>query len=112
MGQILGQATGAGSARVWLRLGAELHPAASWPTDAEPAAVAVVANEALPTIEGETVVEVRDRGEFLGALSVAMPHSDPMNPPEEGLGRDLASQAGLVLRTVRLVEELRASQRR
>jgi signal transduction histidine kinase len=112
MAQILGQATGAGSARVWLRLGAELHPAASWPTDAEPSAIAVVANEALPTIEGETVVEVRDRGELLGALSVAMPPSDPMNPSKERLVRDLASQAGLVLRNVRLVEELRASQRR
>ena len=112
MAQILGQATGAGSARVWLRLGAELQPAASWPTDAEPAAVAVVVNEALPTIEGETVVEVRDRGELLGALSVAMPPSDPMNPSKERLVRDLASQAGLVLRNVRLVEELRASQRR
>ena len=112
MAQILGQATGAGSARVWLRLGAELQPAASWPTDAEPAAVAVVANEALPTIEGETVVEVRDRGELLGALSVAMPPSEPMNPSKERLVRDLASQAGLVLRNVRLVEELRASQRR
>ena len=112
MAQILGQATGAGSARVWLRLGTELRPAASWPTDAEPAAVASVANEALPTIEGETAVEVRDRGELLGALSVAMPPSDPMNPSKERLVRDLASQAGLVLRNVRLVEELRASQRR
>jgi signal transduction histidine kinase len=112
MAQILGQATGAGSARVWLRLGAQLRPAASWPTEAELAAVAVVANEALPTIEGETVVEVRDRGELLGALSVAMPPSDPMNPSKERLVRDLASQAGLVLRNVRLVEELRASQRR
>lgn len=112
MAQILGQATGAASARVWLRLGAELRPAASWPTDAEPAEVAFVANEALPTIEGETAVEVRDRGELLGALSVAMPPSDPMNPSKERLVRDLASQAGLVLRNVRLVEELRASQRR
>ena len=112
MAQILGQATGAGSARVWLRIGSELRPAASWPTDAEPADVAVVANEVLPTIEGETVVEVRDRGELLGALSVAMPPNDPMNPSKERLVRDLASQAGLVLRNVRLVEELRASQRR
>ena len=112
MAQILGQATGAGSARVWLRLGTELRPAAAWPTDAEPTAVASVANEALPTIEGETAVEVRDRGELLGALSVAMPPSDPMNPSKERLVRDLASQAGLVLRNVRLVEELRASQRR
>ena len=74
--------------------------------------VAVVANEVLPTIEGETVVEVRDRGELLGALSVAMPPNDPMDPSKERLVRDLASQAGLVLRNVRLVEELRASQRR
>jgi signal transduction histidine kinase len=112
MAQILGQATGAGSARVWLRLGTEFQPTASWPTDAEPADVAVVADEVLPTIEGETVVEVRDGGELLGALSVAMPPSDPMNPSKERLVHDLASQAGLVLRNVRLVEELRASQRR
>jgi signal transduction histidine kinase len=112
MAQILGQATGAGSARVWLRLGTEFQPTASWPTDAEPADVTVVADEVLPTIEGETVVEVRDGGELLGALSVAMPPSDPMNPSKERLVHDLASQAGLVLRNVRLVEELRASQRR
>ena len=112
MAQILGQATGAGSARVWLRIGTELRPAASWPTDAEPADVAGVENDVLPTIEGETVVEVRDRGELLGAISVAMPPNDPMNPSKERLVRDLASQAGLVLRNVRLVEELRASQRR
>src|SRR5207344_3189005 len=112
MAQILGQATGAGSARVWLRLGAELRPAASWPTDAEPAAFAFVGNEALPSIEGETVVEVRDRGELLGALSVAMPPSDPMNPSKERLIRDLAAQAGLVLRNVRLIQDLRASRQR
>jgi signal transduction histidine kinase len=112
MAQILGQATGAGSARVWLRIGSELRPAASWPTDAEPTEVAVVTNEVLPAIEGETVVEVRDRGELLGALSVAMPPNDPMDPSKERLVRDLASQAGLVLRNVRLVEEIRASQRR
>jgi signal transduction histidine kinase len=112
MAQILGQATGAGSARVWLRVGARLQPAASWPSDAEPAAVVEVSGDELPMIAGETAVEVRDRGELLGALSVSMPPSDPMNPSKERLVRDLASQAGLVLRNVRLVEELRASQRR
>jgi signal transduction histidine kinase len=66
----------------------------------------------LPEIPGETAVEVRDRGEFLGALSVAMPANDPMTHSKERLMHDLASQAGLVLRNVRLVEELRASQRR
>src|SRR5207342_1266200 len=68
--------------------------------------------EELPDVDGEALVEVRDRGELLGALSVAMPPSDPMNPSKERLVRDLASQAGLVIRNVRLVEELRASQRR
>jgi signal transduction histidine kinase len=112
MAEILGQATGAGSARVWLHVGRELQPAASWPTDAEPVGFAVITDDVLPAIAGETAVEVRDRGELLGALSVSMPPSDPMNPSKERLVRDLASQAGLVLRNVRLVEELRASQRR
>jgi signal transduction histidine kinase len=112
MAQILGQATGAALARVWLHVGAGLQPVASWPTDAEPAEVARVTDDDLPAIAGETAVEVRDRGELLGALSVTMPPSDPMNPSKERLVRDLASQAGLVLRNVRLVEELRASQRR
>lgn len=112
MAQILGQATGAGSARVWLRVGAQLLPAASWPSDAEAQEVVEMSGDALPAIAGEDAVEVLDRGELLGALSVTMPPSDPMNPSKERLVRDLASQAGLVLRNVRLVEELRASQRR
>jgi signal transduction histidine kinase len=112
MAEILGRATGAGSARVWLRVGSHLRPAAAWPSDAEPAEVVEVSGDALPAIAGEDAVEVRDRGELLGALSVTMPPSDPMNPSKERLVRDLASQAGLVLRNVRLVEELRASQRR
>jgi signal transduction histidine kinase len=112
MAQILGQATGAGSARVWLRVGAYLRPAASWPSDAELADEAAVTGDALPDHLGEAAVEVRDRGEILGALSVTMPPNDPLNASKERLVRDLASQAGLVLRNVRLVEELRASQRR
>ncbi|HJY31350.1 MAG TPA: sensor histidine kinase [Actinomycetota bacterium] len=112
MAEILGRATGAGSARVWLRVGSLLRPAASWPSDAEPAEVVEVSGDALPAFAGEDAVEVRDRGELLGALSVTMPPNDPMNPSKERLVRDLASQAGLVLRNVRLVEELRASQRR
>ncbi|MCI0634338.1 MAG: histidine kinase [Actinobacteria bacterium] len=112
MAQILGQGTGAGSARVWLRLGDELRPVAAWPSDAPEARSAPVRGDALPELAGETAVEVRDAGELLGALSVTMPPSDPMNPSKERLVRDLAAQAGLVLRNVRLVEELRAAQRR
>ena len=41
-----------------------------------------------------------------------MSTNDPMNPAKGRLMDDLASQAGLVLRNVRLIEELRASRQR
>jgi signal transduction histidine kinase len=53
-----------------------------------------------------------DRGELLGALSVTKGVSEPITPTEERLVGDLAHQAGLILRNVRLVEELRASRQR
>ena len=43
---------------------------------------------------------------------MSLPANDPMDPTKERLVRDLASQAGLVLRNVRLIEELRASRQR
>jgi signal transduction histidine kinase len=112
MAQLLGQGAGAEVARVWLRVGAELRPTASWPLDAAPARAVPIEGDAMPGIPGEHTVAVRDHGELLGGLSVAMPSSDPMNPAKERLVADLASQAGLVLRNVGLVEELRESRRR
>jgi signal transduction histidine kinase len=41
-----------------------------------------------------------------------MPAADPMNPAKEKLVGDLAAQAGMVLRNVRLVEDLRMSRQR
>jgi signal transduction histidine kinase len=111
MAQVLGEGTGAETARVWLLVGAELRPAAAWPVDAPPAEP--VHHQGGPLrIAGEHVVEVRDRGELLGALSVRMPPADPMNPTKAKLVTDLAAQAGLVLRNVRLVEDLRTSRQR
>ena len=112
MAQILASGTGASSARVWLRFGEELRPAASWPENGSAPPVAVEDGRLGGFGEGEDGVEVRHLGELLGALSVTMPPSDPMNPSKERLVRDLAAQAGLVLRNVRLIEELRASRRR
>ena len=111
MVQVLGEGTGADVARIWLRSGTSFRQAAAWPTDAE--ATAHVAEDDGPlTVPGETVVDVRDQGEVLGALSVRMPASDPMTPTKAKLVHDLAAQAGLVLRNVRLVEDLRASRQR
>jgi signal transduction histidine kinase len=98
MAQVLGMGIGAQSAAVWLVSGGELHPAAVWPADADP--------------PDDALVDVEDRGERLGALSVAMPPTEPLSGARENLMHDLASQAGLVLRNVLLIEELRSSRRR
>ncbi len=101
MATALGEGTGADQATVWLRFSDELRPEASWPSGIEP-----------PAGPPDDTVEVRHRGEPLGALSVTMPASDPMNPAKERLVRDLSAQAGPVLGNVRLIEELRASRKR
>jgi len=98
MAQVLGMGIGAESAAVWLVSGGELHPAAVWPADTDPPV--------------DVLVDVEDRGERLGALSVAMPPTEPLSGARENLMHDLASQAGLVLRNVLLIEELRSSRRR
>jgi len=54
-------------------------------------------------------VPVRHRGDLLGALAVTKPTNEPLTPAERELVNDLASQAGLVLRNVGLIAELRAS---
>jgi signal transduction histidine kinase len=112
MAATLGKGVGAERARVWLRVGDELRVASAWPDDGLAVAPLPVLGEALLETGGEDVVEVRDRGELIGALSVVVPANDPMNPGRVKLVRDLAAQAGLALRNVRLVEELRASRRR
>jgi len=111
MAQILAGAVGAMRAVVWLRIGDRLRAAAVAPDGDVPAPV-LVQDGGLPTLPGDRAVEVRDRGELLGALSVDARPNDPMNPSKDRLVRDLAGQAGLVLRNVRLIEELRESRRR
>jgi signal transduction histidine kinase len=113
MAGILGEGTGATRAVVWIRVGAELQPAASWPVDAEPLQPLPGRGEDLPGLPGAAAfIPVRHQGELLGALSIDKPPNEPLTPAEEKLVTDLASQAGLVLRNVSLIEELRASRQR
>lgn len=111
MAQILGAGTGAERAQVWLRVGGELRPAASWPAEDGAAPIGLRGDE-LPSFPDQHAVEVRHQGELLGALSVRAPANDPMNPAKAKLVQGLAAQAGLVLRNVRLIEELPASRQR
>jgi signal transduction histidine kinase len=100
MAAIVGSGTGARAVTVWLRVGREPRPVASWPPGIG------------PTGEDASWFEVRHQGEPLGAITVSTPANDPMTPDKERLVHDLAAQAGLVLRNVRLIEELRESRRR
>ncbi len=111
MARLLAEATGAETATVWVRVGGDLVAEAGHPS-VERGRRLPAPGDAMPPIEGEHAAEVRHQGELLGALSVWMPANDPMNPTKEKLVSDLAAQAGLVLRNVRLIEELRASRQR
>lgn len=114
MAQILAAGTGAEQAQVWLLVGAGLRSAASWPGEGRAPEVPLrVTGGRLPEFPpGSSAFEVRHQGELLGALTVTMPVSDPMDPARAKLVQDMAAQAGLVLRNVRLIEELRASRQR
>ena len=101
MAQILAAGTGADASTVWLKTANGMRPTAVFPTTATPP-------EDLP----DDAVDVLHQGELLGALSVRMPASDPIDGARRKLVEDLAAQAGLVLRNVRLIEELRASRQR
>jgi signal transduction histidine kinase len=97
MAHILASGTGASRARVMLSVGSERLEAASF-GDANGSS--------------DLVVPVVHQGDELGALEVTMPANDPLDPGREKLVRDLAAQAGPVLRNVRLIEDLRASRQR
>ena len=115
MGAILAAGTGARSVTIWLLVGNRLRPASTWPARAEDerdtSEAELDPTAALADLTGDVFV-VRHQGEQLGAITVSMHANDPMNPTKEKLIKDLAGQAGLVLRNVRLIEELRASRRR
>jgi signal transduction histidine kinase len=101
MAAIVGRAVGAVGAAIRLDVGGRVRDVATWSAD-----------EAGTAAPAEHSFEVRHQGEILGAVTVAMPPDDPMDPSKEKLVHELASQAGLVLRNARLIEELRASRQR
>jgi signal transduction histidine kinase len=108
MARVVTEAIGAAQTDVWLRAGERLRVAASWPLDAERPGDVRADGDVLPVLpQADAAFPVEDRGELLGALTVSMPPSEPMDVAKGKLVGDLASQAGLVLRNVRLSEDLR-----
>jgi signal transduction histidine kinase len=119
MAQILAEGTGASRAVVWLRMGTELRPAASWPSNGPTPSFVAIRGDTLPRLTAKSSVEattrevpVRHLGELLGAFTVTKPPYEALTPVESELLGDLAGQAGLVLRNAALIADLRASRQR
>ena len=113
MVRLLAEGTGATSAVVWLRVGDEVRPAATWPTNGAMATAIPLAADEPPVVDGATAsIPVRHQRELLGLLTVTKPPNEPLSPVEEKLVADLAGQAGLVLANSRLIEDLLASRQR
>jgi signal transduction histidine kinase len=119
MAHVLADGTGAARADVWVRVGDELRAEATWPQSVD-AAAPIAATDADATLSPTSMREpVRHQGELLGALSIVKKPGESITPTEEKLVRDLAAQAGLVMRNVALTErlmdniaQLRASRQR
>jgi signal transduction histidine kinase len=109
LARLLGEGVGARRTDVWLYIGDEARPAATWPTG----------SSAEPMEHATAVVPVVHQGELLGALAISKAGNAQLSPTEAKLLSDVGAQAGLVLRNVRLtaellsrLEELKASRHR
>jgi signal transduction histidine kinase len=111
MARMLTEATGAERAEVWLRSGGAERLEAAWPSAAETDPLAGLAGTGGRDGYSRSFA-VEHRGERLGALRVTCSPREPLTPAGERLVRDVAAQAGLVLRNVGLIEDLRSSRQR
>jgi signal transduction histidine kinase len=120
MARVVAEGVGASRAFVWAKADGRLRVAAAWPSNAErPDEMPLTGNELPKLPNADAAYAIEHQGELLGALSVSMPASDPIDEAKSKLISDLAGQAGLVLRNVgltaelqRRLEDLQAAQRR
>ena len=112
MAQTVAAGTGAEQVVVWLRVDNQLRPEASSGGSLHAGPLAVAGHELPRLPDADMSAPVVHQGELLGAISVQMPKNEPLGPAGGQLVADVASQAGLVLSNVGLVEDLRASRQR
>ena len=110
MAQLLAEGTSAARADVWLADDGQFRNDASWPPDVPPLAPisAAAPDRQLASPGADRIVPVLYHGEMLGALSLTKRQGESLTPTEGKLLLDLAAQIGLVLRNVRLWEQLTA----
>jgi signal transduction histidine kinase len=113
LARVTAEAVGTDLTTVWLRAAEQLVPVAAWPSSEGMREAVLLSGEEVAAFgEAETGFPVRHQGELLGAISVTMPSNEPLSQAQGKLLADVAAQAGLVLRNVSLVADLRASRQR
>jgi signal transduction histidine kinase len=112
MARALSEGTGAARADVWVRVGDEMRPEATWPQDAGRLSPRVGSSAESAVTPSAMFEPVRHHGELLGALSIEKRAGESLTTTEEKLVRDLAAQAGLVMRNLDTIEQLRTSRLR
>jgi signal transduction histidine kinase len=111
MARILAEGSGAAGARVWLRLSDELVPAASWPeaVSLELGPVRIVGDDLPPLPDAHFGLPIRLGDELVGAVTVTQSPGEPLSPADLALLEHMASEAGPVVRNVRLTAQLAGS---
>ncbi|MFN2589931.1 MAG: histidine kinase [Actinomycetota bacterium] len=114
MARMVARGTGAARADIWLHLGGQFVLEASWHSsvgEGPPPGRTVRTEDAIRD-EADAAVPVRHQGQLLGVIAVTKGRGEAVRPGDLKLLEDLASQAGLVVRNVRLIEDLRTSRQR
>ncbi len=111
--QTVSEFLGGARVEVWLRTGPLLEREVAWPEDTGLAPpVELAGTDEVTGLVADRVVPVRHRDELLGAITVRRAQSEALSPTEEEMLGHVASQTGLVLRNLRLVEDLHDSRQR
>jgi signal transduction histidine kinase len=97
--RVLAEGVGAARVAIVLQRGSDRVPVAAWPEHA--------------AASGDSrTFEVRHQAELLGDIEISMRPDESIDPVREKLVRDVAAQAGLILRNAKLIDDLRASRQR
>ncbi|MFZ0140310.1 MAG: ATP-binding protein, partial [Aeromicrobium sp.] len=121
LAELMADGTGAQPARVWLRVGSRLRPAATWPVEQHSADefVTIEADSAPTLPDADLAVPVREGDELLGVLTIAKPRGERVTEVDAHLVERLAAASGVLLRNLRLdaelaqrLEEIEASRQR
>ena len=112
LARVVGEGVGAKRVEVWMTSGSQLEREACWPAGEPPTAPVPVGDGDLPALPGDRVVPVRHQDDLLGVITVTKATAEPVTPTDDKMLAAVASQAGLVLRNLRLIDDLRSSRER